>query len=1117
MWNSKFRKQLVRAVSVFSAVALVIPYVPGQAKTSTKSKVTEIQLSSPLSETGRKVTSTLTMKKGSKFQIKTKAFSKSNFTYKSSRPKIAVVSKKGVIKAKKKGKAKITVSPKGNKKIKAIIKLNVTNSLKKVKKISLNKKSIVLTLDKNSNSQILKAKIKSPKKPTNRKINWISADKKIATVSKTGTVTAKSAGITKITAVAADGRGAKAVCRVTVSKNSTVEDSPTPTGSAEPGGVTSTSSPSIAPSSFPSVEPSVSPSATPVAEEAICISGLEDRTGIKQGESVQLTAKGTVSGEEKTDVTWSVNSIPGVQISESGLLTVAADTQVSKKITVTVKMNENAMISDTASLTVVENRSVLAENQMQLNKITEENPQGLTYRVADDGTVAYSTVEDPQRGSVTRIDEAVGYKNDMIAWLTVDPLYAGKTVSISAYIKYDEMDTRDSIGLVLNERWSNSNPAAKWNAAPNTWHYISGTFTLPEYKDYRYDGTKNNLFLSRFVDLGDDEHPVYYLSDLVISVEKAQIESVNLSLGQEEDTIYQDHELQCSAEVIGTGNPLQKVKYSIEPEVENVSISEDGLLTVGKKAEAGAVINIRAEAFEDPEKYAIKTLTVLPQTIDSINVSAEGNLTEIYQGNTLQMKAELTASGEPDTSVLWSIFPAVDGVSISETGLVTVAENVVDGTDIHIKAASVFDPSQSSDYVVTVRANKVNGVTVRSAGDKTTVSSDLPLNLNAEVDVTGTPSKDVTWTVLETIEGVSITSNGNNCTLSVADTVSDDTTITIRAASKFDPTQYGEIIVTVLNSSKEEFDMNKLTVEYWEDFLTKNTEELVAEDGIISYQEKTLDESFLAGYSLKRFTKHGIDVVGENLSASKRASYCLNGRLGSQDDYLQFKLENTEDKDKDYTLSFMFRFREIAVDSTDYSSDFAPSDVDYELPLKLVSLDENNNEVVLQENIKVPYRCFTSVSKNKEYLEVIQTVTVPAGKIVRLQLKLDGDLPLCQVPTRHTGAEQEYHPVGYSIDNIAISSGSTNTITVKKGETYQLQLDTLADETVEYQTNSYLAHYTHSDQDTECSRFDTIVASVDGNGLITASEVGETALIAVIKNADGEVVRRKQCIVKVEE
>ena len=78
--------------------------------------------------------------------------------------------------------------------------------------------------------------------------------------------------------------------------------------------------------------------------------------------------------------------------------------------------------------------------------------------------------------------------------------------------------------------------------------------------------------------------------------------------------------------------------------------------------------------------------------------------------------------------------------------------------------------------------------------------------------------------------------------------------------------------------------MNKLTVEYWEDFLTKNTEELVAEDGIISYQEKTLDESFLAGYSLKRFTKHGIDVVGENLSASKRASYCLNGRLGSQDD-----------------------------------------------------------------------------------------------------------------------------------------------------------------------------------------------------------------------------------------
>lgn len=1113
MWNSKFRKQLVRAVSVFSAVALVIPYVPGQAKTSTKSKVTEIQLSSPLSETGRKVTTTLTMKKGSKFQIKTKAVSKSNFTYKSSKLKIAAVSKKGVIKAKKKGKAKITVSPKGNKKIKAIIKLNVTNSLKKVKKISLNKKSIVLTLDKNSNSQILKAKIKSPKKPTNKKINWISDDKKIATVSKTGTVTAKSEGITKITAVAADGRGAKAVCRVTVNKNSTVEDSPTPTGSAEPGGATSTSSPSIAPSSFPSVEPSVSPSATPVAEEAIRISGLEDRTGIKQGESVQLTAKGTVSGEEKTDVTWSVNSIPGVQISESGLLTVAADTQVSKKITVTVKMNENAMISDTASLTVVENKSVLAENQMQLNKITEENPQGLTYRAADDGTVAYSTVEDPQRGSVTRIDEAVGYKNDMIAWLTVDPLYAGKTVSISAYIKYDEMDTRDSIGLVLNERWSYSNPAVKWNAAPNTWHYISGTFTLPEYKDYRYDGTVNNLFLSRFSDLGDDEHPVYYLSDLVISVEKAQIESVNLSLSQEEDMIDPGDTLQCSAEVIGTGTPIQKVNYTVEPEVKGVSISENGLLTVDKDVEIGSVINIKAQSVEDPDKFDIKTLTVRVQSIDSVNITAKDNVTEIYPNDEdnigLQMEAEVTKTGKPDTSVLWSVYPKVDGVSINENGFLHVANGVEDGTQITVTATSVFDSSKSSTYTVMVKANEVKKVSINSAGNKTTVSTDSPLKLEAQVEATGYASKEIIWSVPDQIEGVIIQSEGNSCTLSVTEAVLSNTNIVVRATSSFDNSKYSEINVSVEDNSSGEFNLNKLCIEKFEDFdgdtINKNTIENAAESIGISYKS-TISDSFLYDISNKYRSEQGVLYLNDTGSTNKD---CMRYVFGSADDYLQFQLKNEDAQKKTYTLSFLVRFESIADEG---------GSTNYKLPLKFIS-EKNGSEDVIKDNINIPYRCYTrNTLYQREFHEISVAVDVEAGETVNLRLMLNGELPAECVDSSHANVT---HPVECSIDNIAISTGNSPAIlSIKKDETYQLSLDTISTDTVEYFTNSQIIKYTHDNTgrsgSATCDCNLTTVASVDENGLITASEVGETALIAVIKHANGEV-ERKQCIVKVEE
>ena len=308
------------------------------------------------------------------------------------------------------------------------------------------------------------------------------------------------------------------------------------------------------------------------------------------------------------------------------------------------------------------------------------------------------------------------------------------------------------------------------------------------------------------------------------------------------------------------------------------------------------------------------------------------------------------------------------------------------------------------------------------------------------------------------------------------------------------------------------FNINKLNVEYWEDFETSR-EDALAEAGIISYQE-TLDENLWD--SLKKFTKHGIDKEGENLSPSKRVSYCLNGYWGVQNDYLQFTISNTSDKEKDYTLSFMFRFREIATDSTSYSSSFEASNVIYELPIKLVSIGNNGSENILKGNIKVPYRCNQMVSKNKEFWEMIQTVTVPAGQSIQLRLKLDGDLPLCQVPSRHTGYDNIPHPVAYSIDNVAISSGSTNTITLKKEETYQLQLDTLETDTVEYYTNSYRANYTHSDMDTTCTRFDAITASVDETGLITASTPGETALIAVITHQDG-TIERKQCIVQVTE
>ncbi len=156
---------------------------------------------------------TLTVKKGKSFKLKTKVKvtkkASKALSYKSSKSSVATVSGNGVINAKKKGKAKITITSKENKKKKVVIKLTVGTPVTKVK---LNKKkSTIATGDKLS----LKAKVKK-KNASNKGIVWKSSKPKVASVSSKGVVTGIKGGKAKITAYAADGSGKKAVCKVTV-------------------------------------------------------------------------------------------------------------------------------------------------------------------------------------------------------------------------------------------------------------------------------------------------------------------------------------------------------------------------------------------------------------------------------------------------------------------------------------------------------------------------------------------------------------------------------------------------------------------------------------------------------------------------------------------------------------------------------------------------------------------------------------------------------------------------------------------------------------------------------------------------------------------------------------
>ena len=123
--------------------------------------------------------------------------------YKTSNKKIATISKKGIIRAKKKGTVTITAIAKNNKKAKATTKVTVGKVVKTLKFKEGKKKTV--TAGKKIHSSLNTVQ----RKPTTKAVTFKSSNKKVATVTSKGKVTAKKAGKVTITATCKDAKGKK--------------------------------------------------------------------------------------------------------------------------------------------------------------------------------------------------------------------------------------------------------------------------------------------------------------------------------------------------------------------------------------------------------------------------------------------------------------------------------------------------------------------------------------------------------------------------------------------------------------------------------------------------------------------------------------------------------------------------------------------------------------------------------------------------------------------------------------------------------------------------------------------------------------------------------------------
>ena len=148
------------------------------------------------------------------------------FRFSSSNNKVATVSKKGVVKAKKKGTVTLTMTHIYDHRIKTSVKMQV--KAKKKGKITLAQKSATIGV-----GSTMKISVKSVKNMGGKAMKYTTSDKSIATVSDKGIVTGKSAGEAKITVTSVLNKKNKTTFKVTVKSQDLVDTVVDPTGTAK--------------------------------------------------------------------------------------------------------------------------------------------------------------------------------------------------------------------------------------------------------------------------------------------------------------------------------------------------------------------------------------------------------------------------------------------------------------------------------------------------------------------------------------------------------------------------------------------------------------------------------------------------------------------------------------------------------------------------------------------------------------------------------------------------------------------------------------------------------------------------------------------------------------------
>lgn len=233
---------------------------------------------------------------------------------------------------------------------------------------------------------------------------------------------------------------------------------------------------------------------------------------------------------------------------------------------------------------------------------------------------------------------------------------------------------------------------------------------------------------------------------------------------------------QFGTKVLNAANT--EVRWSVEGGEVNGHITPDGLYETPATVETPRVVQVHAESIADPTKRVTALLHVPP-----VLVQARRSRVAVRMGTAVALEAAVENS--EDDRIAWSVEGGERNGSVSPAGIYRAPERLTTPATIHVRAASVADPTKFVRIDVAIGA-----VTLELRPNRAEVIAGRSLQLTARV--TGGENQGVHWR-LEPSFG-SLTETG---LYSAPRRVASPTIVRITATSASDPSKQSTAEVRV--------------------------------------------------------------------------------------------------------------------------------------------------------------------------------------------------------------------------------------------------------------------------------------------------------------------------------